>query len=70
MLRHLSAIDNRGRFMKGNFKCFSGYQMALTSMSGKKAKMGDFMKQKWPCILTCNLDTNQVKNVIFVRKSS
>ena len=44
--------------------------MALTSMSGKKAKMGDFMKQKWPCILTCNLDTNQVKNVIFVRKSS
>ena len=40
------------------------------SMSGKKAKMGDFMKQEWPCILTCNLDTNQVKNVIFVRKSS
>ena len=40
------------------------------SMSGKKAKLGDFMKQKWPCILTCNLDTNQVKNVIFVRKSS
>ena len=36
----------------------------------KEAKMGDFMKQKWPCILNCNLDTNQVKNVIFVRKSS
>ena len=34
------------------------------SMSGKKAKMGDFMKQKWLCILTCNSDTNQVKNVI------
>ena len=33
-------------------------------------KMGDFIKQKWPCILTCNLDTNQVKNVIFVRMSS
>ena len=44
--------------------------MTLTSMSGKKAKMGDFMKQKWPCILTCNSDTNQVKNVIFVEKSS
>ena len=44
--------------------------MVLTSMSGKKAKMGDFMKQKWPCILACNLNTNQVKNVIFVRKSS
>ena len=42
--------------------------MALTSMSGKKAKMGDLMKQKWPCILTCNLDTNQVKNVIFCQK--
>ena len=39
-------------------------------MSGKKAKMGDFMKQKWPYILTCNLNTNQVKNVIVVRKSS
>ena len=40
------------------------------SMSGKKAKMGDFMKQKWPYILTRNLNTNQVKNVIFIRKSS
>ena len=39
-------------------------------MSGKKAKLGDFTKQKWPCILTCKLDTNQVKNVIFVRMSS
>ena len=38
--------------------------------SGKKAKMGDFMKQKWPWTKTCNLDTNQVKNVIFVRKAS
>ena len=37
-------------------------------MSGKEAKMGDFMMQKWPCILTCNLDTNQVQIVIFVRK--
>ena len=40
--------------------------MALTSISGKEAKMGDFMKQKWPCILICNLDTNQVKNVIII----
>ena len=32
--------------------------------------MGDFIKQKWPCILTRVLDTNQVKNVIFVRKAS
>ena len=44
--------------------------MALASMSGKEAKMGDFMMQKWPCILTRILDRNQVKNVIFVRKSS
>ena len=36
------------------------------SMSGKKAKMGDFMKQKWPCILTCNLNANQEsKSPIF-----
>ena len=40
------------------------------SMSGKKAKMGDFMKQRWPCILTCNLNAKQVRNVILVRKSS
>ena len=40
------------------------------SMSGKQAKIGDFMKQKWPCILNCNLNTYQVKNVIFVRKPS
>ena len=40
------------------------------SLSGKKAKMGDLMKQKWPYILTCNLNANQVKNVIFVRKAS
>ena len=39
-------------------------------MPGKKAKNGNFMKQKGPCILTCNLNTNLVKNVIFVRKSS
>ena len=44
--------------------------MALASMSSEEEKMGDFMKQKWPCILTRNLDRNQVKNVIFVRKSS
>ena len=45
-------------------------QMALTSTSGNCSKIRHFMKQKWPCILTCNLDTNQVKNVIFVRKAS
>ena len=28
--------------------------MGLSSMSGMEAKMGDFMKQKWPFILTCN----------------
>ena len=42
----------------------------FTSTSGNHSKMGDFMKQKWPCILTCSLDTNQVKNIIFARKAS
>ena len=31
--------------------------MALTSTSGNRSKIRHFMKQKWPCILTCNLDT-------------
>ena len=31
-------------------------QMALTSTSGNRSKIRHFMKQKWPCILTCNLD--------------
>ena len=40
------------------------------AMSGMEANMGNFMKQKWPCIFTFNLDTNKIKYDIFVRKSS
>ena len=28
-------------------------------------KIRHFMQQKWPCILTCNLDTNQVKTLFL-----
>ena len=35
-------------------------------MAGKRVKMGNFMMQKWPCILSSNLNVNQVKNMIKV----
>ena len=44
-------------------------QMALSSMSGKETKMGNLLKKKRPCTLTCSTDINQVKNVIFVGNS-
>ena len=59
----------RGASRRRDLNCFWGQQMALASISGKEVKMCDFTKQKWPCILTCNLDASQVKNQ-NVRKSS
>ena len=35
-------------------------------MSGKEAKMGDFMKQKWPCILICRVKITRIACDVYI----